>query len=80
MPDLALRGIPADVHQALREAAQRNHRSLNGEILRRLEVSVHPMAEDVDALLARIGERGGRSRLGSLDDAALRTLKDEGRP
>ena len=40
MPDLALRGIPEDVHRELQAAASRNHRSLNGEILARLTASV----------------------------------------
>ena len=80
MADVALRGISADVHGALREAAARNHRSLNGEILARLEASVRPVSVDVDGLLARIRERGGRTQLASLDDDAIRTLADAGRP
>ena len=36
MPNLALRGIPDQLHRELRSAAIRNHRSLNGEILSRL--------------------------------------------
>jgi hypothetical protein len=78
--DLALRGIPADVHEALRDAAVRNHRSLNGEILARLEASLGPTPVDVEGLLARIRERGARSGLAALDDAALRALEDAGRP
>jgi plasmid stability protein len=79
MADVALRGIPADLHGALREAASRNHRSLNGEILARLEASVRPAPADVEGLLARIRERGSRSRLGTLDEKALRELRDVGR-
>jgi len=80
MADVALRGISTDVHEALRKAAARNHRSLNGEILARLEASVRPAAVDLGGLLARIRERGGRTRLATLGDDAIDVLKDSGRP
>lgn len=80
MPDVALRGMTPELHRSLREAAERNHRSLNGEILARLEATVRPSALDVDALLARIEAR--KERLGSLplDSEELRRLKEQGRP
>jgi len=79
MADVALRGLPDDVHRALREAATRNRRSLNGEIVARLEESVRPTGIDVDVLLARIRDRGRRSRLGSLDPDAIQALENDGR-
>ena len=79
MPDVALRGIPEPLHQALKRAAARNHRSLNGEILSRLERSVRTAPVDVERILERIRQRGERTRLRELDDAALRTLEDTGR-
>lgn len=79
MPDLALRGLTHDLHKALKRAADRNHRSLNGEILARLEASVEPTPVRVDTLLARIEAR--KARLGSLEmsEPDLRRLKDDGR-
>ena len=79
MPDVALRGVPAEVHRALREAADRNHRSLNGEILARLDASVRSAPTDVVELLARIKERGRRTQLSSLNDVALGELERAGR-
>lgn len=79
MPDIALRGLPSDLHRALKEAAERNHRSLNGEILARLEASLRPSGVDVDALLARVARRKSRSTVPDLDPGALRNLEDEGR-
>jgi plasmid stability protein len=79
MADIALRGLSAETHRALRAAAKRNHRSLNGEILARLETSVRPGVGDIDALLTRIRDRGERASIGPLDDAALRELKRTGR-
>ena len=59
MPNLPLRDIPEQVHRDLKAAANRNHRSLNGEILARLSASVGPEAQEVDleALLERIQQR-----------------------
>lgn len=57
MPDLALRGVSEELHRDLKAAAERNHRSLNGEILARLAASVRPGVVDPVALLDRIQRR-----------------------
>ena len=57
MPDLALRGVSEELHKDLKAAAERNHRSLNGEILARLAASVRPSVVDPVALLDRIQRR-----------------------
>ena len=79
MPDVALRGMSPVLHQVLKKAAERNHRSLNGEILVRLEDSVGTATVDVEGLLARIRERKERLDLSALDDGELRGLKESGR-
>ena len=40
MPSLTLRNVPRKVHAFLRESAEKNRRSLNSEILARLERDV----------------------------------------
>ena len=80
MPDFALRGLSPGLHQALKEAAEENHRSLNGEILARLEQSLRPSTVDVDVLLARVAARKNRLRSLPLSGEELRRLKDAGRP
>ena len=42
MPTITLRGLPDHVHEALRTAADDAHRSLNSELLHRLETSIDP--------------------------------------
>jgi hypothetical protein len=69
-----------ELHRALKRAAARSHRSLNGEILARLEASVRTATVDVEALLARVEERRARSRIPDLDADELRRLKETGRP
>ena len=80
MPNLALRGIPEQLHRELKSAALRNHRSLNGEILARLTASVRGEPVDSEVLLERI--RASRGTFGHLDLSAenLRRLRDTGRP
>ncbi len=80
MANVALRGMSPELHQTLKQAAERSHRSLNGEILARLEASVRMSTVDVDALLARIEARRERFRVPDLDTAELRALKQAGRP
>ncbi len=80
MSDVALRGLSPELHQALKRAAERSHRSLNGEILARLEASVRMSTVDVDALLARVEARRARSLVPDLDTDELRALKQAGRP
>ncbi len=48
--NIVLRGISDRLHRELTTAAQRNHRSLNGEILSRLTASVHDVPVDAAAL------------------------------
>ncbi len=79
MPQVAVRGLPEDVHLKLKEAARRNHRSLNREIVSRLTASVHSNQVDAQALLERIRRR--RESLGPIDvnDDVIRELRDAGR-
>ena len=79
MANLALRGIPNGMYHTLKEAAKRNHRSLNGEILTRLEASIRPTATDSEVILTRVAARTARLRVPQLDDRLLSELKDTGR-
>ena len=80
MPDVALRGIPPDVHERLKSAASRNHRSLNREIVARLSASVREDTADTAELLERIRTR--RETFGDIDVSVetIKELKNAGRP
>ena len=80
MPSLTVKGLPEDVIESLRRSAQRNRRSLNSEILYRLEQSVQHRVAEPEAILARIRELRARRPLPELTDDELRRMKDEGRP
>ena len=80
MPDVALRGIPENLHRELKSAASLNHRSLNGEILARLTASVRGNTVDTAELLERI--RARRETFGEIDVSVetIKDLKNAGRP
>ena len=79
MPNLALRGIPNHLHKELKVAAKRNHRSLNGEILARLEASVPPDPVDPNVILERVRRRGKILGPLGLSEAAIRERRDPNR-
>ena len=80
MPNVALRGLSDRLHQELKTAARRNHRSLNSEILARLTASVCNEPVDTERLLERIRLR--RQTIGPIDlsEKTLREMRDAGRP
>jgi antitoxin FitA len=51
--NFTIQGIPAPLYDRLKSAAARNRRSINGEVIARLEGSLGTAPEDADALLAR---------------------------
>ena len=80
MPNVALRGLSAQLHAELKAAAKRNHRSLNNEILARLTASLHDAPVDPETLLARIQQRHDALGMAGLDAATLRELRGAERP
>jgi plasmid stability protein len=74
-----LRGLSPELHQRLRAAADQNRRSLNGEILARLEDSLASEPVDPAELLERIRARSSRLRIPSFSADTLRAWKESGR-
>jgi antitoxin FitA len=48
---ITLKGIPEPLYRRIRMSADRHHRSLNSEIIARLEQALAPHAADVEELL-----------------------------
>ena len=80
MPNLALRGLSDQLHQELKAAARRNHRSLNREILARLTASVRYEPVDSERLLDRIRLRYEAIGPVDLSEETLREMRNNGRP
>ncbi|MBW3535378.1 MAG: Arc family DNA-binding protein [Gemmatimonadetes bacterium] len=62
MPSITVRGIPDELYDELKRAAEASHRSLNGEILARLEETFQARSipvEDELRQLEKLHERIG---------------------
>lgn len=77
MTSFTLKNIPAELHQRLRQAAARNRRSMNSELLARLEAQ---FAVDADARAVRLKIDQLHARLGAVDHRVIDELKRHGRP
>lgn len=79
MANITVKNIPDPLYERLKESASRSRRSINSELIFRLERSLGAAAVDVDALLARTRAVRERGDLPYLSEAALRAARDEGR-
>jgi antitoxin FitA len=77
--NLTLKGLPDEVYERLKDSASHNHRSLNSEIIARLEAQVLPRRATAQEHLAAI--RATRSRLtkAAFDHSDIDRFKREGR-
>lgn len=79
MTNLTIKNLPDDLHERLTEMARRNRRSLNSEVIHRLERSLGATAVDPEALLVRARAVREGADLPYLTPAALRAARDQGR-
>ena len=77
MPTLTLKKIPADLHARLKASAERNRRSLNSEILARLEAGGSPVPLDREAYSRDL--RAFTAALPSVDHRLTADFKVKGR-
>ncbi|MBW3570080.1 MAG: Arc family DNA-binding protein [Gemmatimonadetes bacterium] len=79
MARLTINGMPDQLLEDLRRSAQRNRRSINGEVLVRLERSLARGPIDPERFLNRIRVRRGRLQLPLLTDEFLVQARADGR-
>jgi plasmid stability protein len=81
MPSVTIKGLPVDLLHGLRDAAARNHRSLNAEVLLRLQRSIRPTAVDPERFLEDLAALHATLPPGRpLTRAAIDRAKRSGRP
>lgn len=80
MPSLTIKSIPPELLEQLRASAAAHRRSLNSEVLVRLERSVGSTQVDPEAFLARVAALQERRSLPPLTDELLEHARTEGRP
>ena len=83
MPSVTLRDIPPELHKRLKESAERNRRSLNAEILLRLESSAapsrRPSVEEIMENAERFHEYLRRTNFTPPTDEEITRYKNQGR-
>jgi plasmid stability protein len=80
VPSVNVKNISRDLHRRLKERAERNHRSLNSEIIACLQEAVTPRRIDPEEAAERL--RALRARLSGplLTDEDIVRLRSEKRP
>ncbi len=79
MSAITLKNIPEELHQRLKESAATHHRSLNKEIIARLEAQFSPAALDPETRLAELRILRQREAVYAVPEE-IDALKREGRP
>ena len=77
--NITIKDIPGKLHRKLKACASANNRSLNGEIISRLERSVLD-GEDRERLLQEIDDFRSSLNVPPLTEEFLRAAKNWGRP
>ena len=79
MASVTIKNIPEPLYGQLKEAAARNRRSLNAEVILRLERSLGSAPVEAAPFLARARAVRERKALPYLTDEGLRQGREEGR-
>jgi plasmid stability protein len=80
MATITLKGIPDDLYERIKESATANRRSVNREVIVRLERSLGSKRVDPAEQLARVDALRDRLALPPLNDELLKLAKGAGRP
>jgi antitoxin FitA len=80
MASLTIKGIPEPLLNRLRRSAEQHRRSLNSEVLYRLERSVGSTPVEPEVVLERIRKLRQRAALPPLTEELLERAAEEGRP
>jgi antitoxin FitA len=80
MRNVTLKNIPDELYERLKESATDHRRSLNSEIIVRLEQALLSARIDPDAFLARADARRKRLALPPMTERHLKATKTAGRP
>ena len=79
MPSLTIKNIPEEIYRRLKIAAEKNHRSLNGEVIACLDDALTPHGVPVHEQLAHIRKLRESLRTKHFDAAEILKAVDAGR-
>ena len=80
MTTITVKNIPDELYERLREAAKSNRRSINGEIIHRIQRSLTPQQTAIEPLLARIRRLHDSFEGRTLSVEQIDEARKEGRP
>jgi plasmid stability protein len=80
MATITVKNIPDELYARLKAVAARNRRSINGEIIRRIERSLTPRRVPTEQLLARIGRLHDSFEDRTFTIEQIEEARHEGRP
>jgi plasmid stability protein len=80
MATITVKNIPDDLYARLKAAAAVNRRSINGEIISRIERSLNPRRTPTAALVARVRELHESYEGPNLTAEQIATAKNGSRP
>ena len=79
MSTLTIKNVPGHLHRELKQSAVENHRSLNSEVIVRLEQALHKLRIDADAWIMKTSMLRKAVKNVGLTDEKLAKAKNEGR-
>ena len=80
MANLSIKNVPDELHQRLKERAERHHRSINREVIACLEQIIGPAPRDAAEVLARIRELHKKMPNVWATEEDIQKFKEQGRP
>ena len=80
MPAITIKNIPDNLYKQIKKSAAQNYRSINGEVLYRLQNSLTEKQVDPEELIKKIAEYRNKLKTPELTDEFLEMAKNQGRP
>ena len=79
MRNITVKNIPDDLYDKIKTTAHNNRRSINNEIINRLDQSLKSAKLDVNSLINRIETFHSNIEMPLLTDDLIQNVKQEGR-
>ena len=79
MHNITVKNIPDDLYDKIKKTAHANRRSINNEIINRLDKSLKSTRIDVDSFIQRIDKFQNNMEIPPLTDELIAVAKEEGR-
>ena len=80
MPAITIKNIPDNLYKQIKKSAAQNYRSINGEVLYRLQNSLSEKQADPEELIKKIADYRNKLKTPVLTDEFLKMAKNQGRP